>query len=372
MARKSKPRAKRRVRGTGSIFYSEAFGLWIGRVPVGRVNGRIIYRERRDETQAGLLKKLDGLRLPGPTTTVAEWVERWHNSLSVRSSTSADYRHTIDKYIVPSLGGIPIKDLTPFHIEHAAREWSASLGPNTVRKNLGQLATCMEAARKARLITENPAADARRPKAKRVQIDPFSPDELAMIIAGAKLSRGCTIFALLASTGLRLGEALALDVTDYNAAAGTVAITKTYSRRHGLGPPKSENGNRTIRVPSEPFAICRPRKRTGPLFPTPEGVRRQHTAVSKSWRAMLKRLGLRYRNPHQCRHSVITAMISGGVPIADVAKYVGDTVEVIVKRYLHATGVDPSLTMARLLGGDKVDTIATPGAKQQGNKRIRA
>jgi len=44
---------------------------------------------------------------------------------------------------------------------------------------------------------------------------------------------------------------------------------------------------------------------------------------------------------HQPRHSVATAMISAAVPLGDVAKYLGDTVQTVVATYLHATGGRP-------------------------------
>lgn len=45
-------------------------------------------------------------------------------------------------------------------------------------------------------------------------------------------------------------------------------------------------------------------------------------------------------------------MIGAGDPIANVAKYLGDTEAVVVATYLHpVAGVDPADTMQRLLCG---------------------
>ena len=45
---------------------------------------------------------------------------------------------------------------------------------------------------------------------------------------------------------------------------------------------------------------------------------------------------------------VATLMIARGVPLGDVAKYLGDTVETVVRSYLHATGADPADAMDEL------------------------
>jgi hypothetical protein len=41
----------------------------------------------------------------------------------------------------------------------------------------------------------------------------------------------------IAVNGLK--QAAALDVTDWNPSTGQVSITKTYSKRFGMAPPKS-------------------------------------------------------------------------------------------------------------------------------------
>jgi integrase len=349
-ARKRKPPKPRRARGTGAFFWSESLKLWVGRVKVGRrPDGRPHYVERRAPTQKELNDKLAAVRPPGPRTTVAEWAERWFGSLLVRPSTAGDYRHTLDRFVLPELGHLPVADLTPAHVEFAARRWADRLGPNTLRKNLRTLGACLEAARRARLLADNPVRDARKPRSRRRTVNVFSPAELADVVAAAALRPADRIFGLLASTGCRIGEALALDAEDF--AGGAVSIRRTYSRKHGLRACKTENGVRTIRVPGAALPAVGPRAKSGPLFPSPAGGRRQHKTVYASWRLFLGRLGLAYRNVHQLRHSVATALVSAGVPVGDVARYLGDSVGVVVKTYTHATGADPADALDRVFGG---------------------
>lgn len=362
MPAKEKPPGKKRrgPKGKGTVFLRG--GVWVARKPAGKLpSGKTRYLERRGRTQAEALRRLAEAGPPGPQTTVSEWAAKWMAASDLRPGTAADYAHTVERYVGPTLGHLKIREVTAHQVEAALRTWAKTLGPNTVRKNLGHLVTLFEAARRAKLVAENPAADARRPKPKTVEIDPFTPAELSRIVAGAT-STGSRIFALLATAGCRIGEALALDVPDFDPAAGTVSISRTYSRKHGMGPPKSARGVRVIRVPADAapaLAAAAAARKAGALFPTPAGGRRQHSTVQRGWRAFLARLGLRYRNPHQTRHSVATALLAAGVPLPDVAAYLGDTPETILRTYCHPTGADPAAAMERLLraarqGGDKV------------------
>lgn len=359
-----KPRksARRRPRGTGTIFRSKSRGVWVARLPVGRTaNGRTVYREISDPSQEKLVKRLAALEPPGPTTTIAEFAVMWVETLDVRLSTAADYRHAVNRFIVPTLGHFKLTSLTAAHVEHASREWLKVNGVNTVRKNLGHLRTMLSAAQRAGLITANPVTNARKPRAKRKQIEPFKPGELSRIIAAAADRTLTRPVALLAACGCRIGEALGANVEDYDRATGTLTIRRTYSKAHGERPPKTERGNRTIRVPEAAQSVLTSAVGTrikGPLFQR-NGKRLAKTSVAYAWFALLKRLNLPYRNMHQLRHSIATAMISSQVPIGDVARYLGDTEATIIKTYLHPTGTDPAAAIEGLLSGSKVGAKTT-------------
>lgn len=359
----------RRARGTGTIFHDARKGVWIGRIPYGRTAaGNTLYRSVQRKTQAAVVAALRELAPPGPKTTLRDWAERWYSRLTIRPSTKADYRHTLDHFVLPTLGHVQVAALTAEHVEQAFRQWSQRLSPNTVRKNAGQLRACLDAARRAGLSRTNPAADARRPPSRRVHTVPFTPAELARVIDHP----GAGILAFLAATGCRIGEALALDVADY--AAGSVTISKTYSRAHGTRSPKSHNSSRTIRVPEQarPVVLEAIGRRTrGPLFASAIGTRRQHNTVRAQWKVMLRDLGLAYRRPHVLRHSVATALVAAGVPLADVARYLGDSVQVVVRTYTHATGTDPADTIEGVLGGRKVDKPLPSVRNGRDSKRKR-
>jgi hypothetical protein len=133
--------------------------------------------------------------------------------------------------------------------------------------------------------------------------------------------------------------------------AGTISISRTYSRRFGAGPPKSKHSKRTIRVPVVvgPILTAAAGSRdSGPLFLTGNGRPFAKSLVQRAFKRLLNNLGLTYRNVHQLRHSVATALISNGTPLGDVAKYLGDSVATVVKTYLHPSGANPAADLDRL------------------------
>lgn len=362
MASKKRTRA-RRVKGTGSYFWHEGRGVWVGRVPVGRkASGKTAYVERSDPDQAKLVEKMRKAGPPGPETTLAEWADRWLAGLGVRVSTKSNYASNVATHIKPALGHVRVRDLTPYQVEQAARQWSRPAGPlgvNSVRLVLAHLAICLNAAVRAKLTATNPVDAARRPAGKRKEVDPFTPGELAAIIGEAARRATTRPLAVAAATGCRIGEAMALDVADWNPATREIAITKTTGQRKefGVGPPKSANSVRTIGVPPQLVPVLEASTRgrkAGPLCPNAAGAYPAYQVVRRSWVSLLKRLGLRARNPHQLRHSVATVLIAAGEPIGDVAAFLGDTVETVVRTYLHKTGTKPAETIGRLLSGDSV------------------
>lgn len=372
-------KAKRRARGTGTIFWSEPDRCWIGRKPIGRgATGGTRYVERWGATQAEVIRKLDAAGPPSPDVTVAGWAARWKQTWSMRPGTRDDYEDSLRLHILPALGPVRLRDVTPSRVEAFAVSLgkAGGLGANTVRKVLRHLGTMFKAAERDDLVPKNPVSLARKPKGKKKDIDPFTPAEMTRLILEAMTRPTTYPFAVAAGTGCRIGEAFALDAGDFDPTTGKLTITKTYDVEHDTGPPKSAAGERIIRVPGilcPVFAAAAGgRKKGEPLFVSGPGKRRFHQSCYAFWVSLLERLGMRYRNIHQLRHSVATALISAGEPIGDVAKYIGDTPDTVVKTYLHPTGTDPADCLDRLYGGGKVGDQGVKSPDATKSRRPRA
>ncbi len=274
---KDKKRKGRRARGTGAIFFSKARQVWIGRRTVGKnAKGKPVKIEVWASTQAEVVKKLAAAGPPGPDTTISQWADRWMTSIDVRPATVNNYEKSIRLYIKPTLGPLKMKDLTIGRVESfGVGMVKGGLQATTARLVLTHLRTMLTTAVRDGLIPSNPCTLARKPRGEAKKIEPYPMSDLVRIIAHAHTYSAGGILALLAACGCRVGEAMGLDVTDFDPATGLLSITKTWSHAHGLGPPKSRHSIRTIRVPScvVPILIAAIGERTtGPLFATGSGT----------------------------------------------------------------------------------------------------
>lgn len=352
MTRKPASR-KRRVRGSGSLFEASS-GVWIARK---RMGGRLV--ERRAPTAVEALAKLAAVSPPSDSTTVSAWLARWLASMQCRPATKRSRNNSVNNYLTPTLGHLRLAELRPYHIEEAVTVWvKAEKAAGTVKLVLSHLSTAVRSAMRSGLRADNPVSLAKRPKVPRTKIDPFTIAELKLIVAEAARRGATRIIALLATTGMRSGEALALDVPDWEPVKATVTISKTLDQSNRtVGPPKTENSNRTIRVPGEGVpVVCAAagKRRRRALFLSHRGVRTTYKNTRAAWYRLLGRLKLRTRPMHEMRHSCASLMVANGVPIGDIARYLGDSVETIVKVYIHSTGTDPSAALDRLFSGASV------------------
>src|SRR3954467_8037311 len=113
----SKRKAKKRADGEGSIRWSEAKKLWIGRVMVGRrLDGKPDVREVTAKTQKACREKLDALKgqatsgtLPPAEMaglTVCAFLARWLATIkpNLRQSTHQRYERFVTHHFKPALG----------------------------------------------------------------------------------------------------------------------------------------------------------------------------------------------------------------------------------------------------------------------------
>jgi integrase len=72
----------------------------------------------------------------------------------------------------------------------------------------------------------------------------------------------------------------------------------------------------------------------GWIFPSPEGgFINPHNFRVRAWTKVLEAAGVEYRTLYQTRHTFITNCLERGVPIPTIAKWVGNSPEVLMAHY---------------------------------------
>jgi len=226
--------------------------------------------------------------------------------------------------------------------------------PDFAKRIMTCINACCRWAVQFNLIPANPfqgvAATITIPKGEksRDEIDPFTPEERAAIVAGFESSRYYRYYAPLVKflflTGCRPAEALALEwghITDgfINCQQASV-IAKANTIKPGL----KTQSNRKFPVNRQLQELLEHIPRVNKLvFPAPDGgVIHWGNFTRRAWATVLKDAGVRYRKPYQTRHTFITEALRRGLSVQDVAKLVGNSPQVI---YQHYTGASRELAV---------------------------
>jgi integrase len=138
---------------------------------------------------------------------------------------------------------------------------------------------------------------------------------------------GRALVCLLALNGLRISEALELDVDDLGTERGhrTLTLTRKGGRRAvaAIAP----------RTAAALDAITHDRG-TGPLFATNSGRRLDRHAAGKIVRRIARQAGIaRTVFPHTLRHAFVTAALDAGVSLGDVQDAAGHADPRTTRRY---------------------------------------
>ena len=147
-------------------------------------------------------------------------------------------------------------------------------------------------------------------------------------------------FFLMYWTGIRLGELLALTVSDLDFDKGTLSITKSLYRTGGkdiITPPKTEAGIRTIHLPE--FVLAEMEEYCGKLYGRTESDRLFLVTKSHLEKEIKRGAGIAGLKPirvHDLRHSHVSILISRGVNIGVIAKRLGhESIRTTLNTYAH-------------------------------------
>lgn len=181
------------------------------------------------------------------------WADEWLANLRRRETTKRVYAVTLE-YAKHSFGSKPVRklrasDIRSFleHIERVNRERTKpkEVSGTTLAKHLRQLGACLEAARRERLIAENPVRNLHstdRPKVGKKRPSYFTDEELARLWPELEDRPVYSYLCRLAvTTGMRFGELASLRwERDVYVLDGELLVLHTYSPGVGETPTKDD------------------------------------------------------------------------------------------------------------------------------------
>ncbi len=272
---------------------------------------------------------------------------------AVRDATRADYRRDLERYVLPTLGARPIGKLSPPDLASlaaslAGRDGDAYLADRTIRRIFAPLGALLATAVEEGVIPSNPARDVRLPSG-RDELRHFDADEddgddpapgKARALTREQLAafllvvdpRWRVLFELLAATGLRISEAIALRWRDLTLDGGQPVVKVRRARVRGVyGPPKSRHGRRDVPLPFELVRALRERRTAAEwhedgdlVFPslagTPMLPENLHRRVLKP---AVEEAGAGWAAFHSFRHACASMLIAEGRNIVQVSRWLG-------------------------------------------------
>lgn len=273
--------------------------------------------------------------------TVQAYLETWIDGMQpfLKASTHKNYVKIVNNRLIPALGKYKLRLLTLKIVKEFALTIEGS--PKTVGNIISPLRTALADAVDDELIEFSPIENwkIRRRKQqaaiKTDNIDPFDAAERAAILdALSSQSQHQNLVQFWFWTGLRTSELCALDWSDIDFVNSKASINKALTQAARQSEePKTTAGNRIVDLP-DPAIEALKRQKLITWLKNEEVFQNERTQERWSgdqpirktmWAHAIKRAGVRYRYPYQCRHSFATMMLNAGEPIQWIANQLGHT-----------------------------------------------
>lgn len=348
----------RRGRGEGGFFFDARRQRWIAEVTVGYgpTGKRIVRRglgrtktEARLKLREALRDQEDGLAVVATNYTVADAVTDWLLAgLAGRSPSTVDkWEHLTRTHVLPSLGRRRLRDLTAADVDRWLAEKATTLSTSTLQSLHNGLNRAVKQAMARDRVKRNvvelclvPRGQGGRPSSS---LTLEQAQALLTAAAGTPMDAYITVSLL---TGARTEEIRPLTWVHVDLDGDPMArpprppsMEVWRSVRRG-GDTKTRASRRTLALPAAcvaALATHRERQqdafqrvglawtREAFVFATATGSEPDAANVRRGFRAVVKRAGLQPGawTPRELRHSFVSLLSDGGMPIEQIAELLG-------------------------------------------------
>ena len=308
---------------------------------------------------------------------LADWLDQWLEekiAAGLRVTTARSYRMHIDRYLIPQIGDLRLRDVRPGHVQDLLATLGRprdgrQLSPASVRRVHATLRSALATAKRRRMIPYNPAADVDLPSAPRPRVRPWEASELGAFLDFAANDRLGVLFEVIAASGLRRGEALGLRWDDVDMGRARLVVRRQVvqvdlagrqdcpycGRTHAeaaFGRPKTASGeDRIIDLDSSTLGallghrLAQEAERTawgaaysdhGLIFAKENGEPIPPQRVTERFRQLVVEAGLPRIRLHDLRHGQASLLLAAGVPMAVISKRLGhSSIAITSDTYSH-------------------------------------
>lgn len=348
----------RRGRGEGAI-YQRGDGLWccsisFGYDASGKRRRKVVYGNSKREVQMKMdearnapdqPKELKTMRMD---TYLLKWLELVKPT--VEHQTYRKYEEHCRNHLTPTIGVIKLTELKRFHVEEMYAKLASNGVSPAMQKKIGKTLTiALGAALDKEMITVNPTARVKTPKAQKKEIHPLNGEQVQIFLEEARTDRLHSFYVTLLDTGARPSELFALRWPDVDLERSRVVITKSVamddSGKLAVKDVKTKMGRRTITLAaSTADVLVEHRKRMvaagfagGPVFPSRRGgYLRLQNVHERSFKRILERAELPNIRLYDLRHTCATLLLQDGENVKVVSERLGHSnVSITLNFYAH-------------------------------------
>lgn len=169
-------------------------------------------------------------------------------------------------------------------------------------------------------------------------------DELSALLSAMSHPVWRFLTELMALSGMRCGEAIALETSDVDFEKRIIHVTKTYDHVHKLATsPKTEDSNREIYMQDQLYQLCINIREyftsnNTKLFMHQNGDYLGYAGYNKYLRQISRETLGREITTHFLRHTHVALLSEQGLPLDLIARRLGHSDSKITKRiYFHVT-----------------------------------
>ncbi len=346
----------RRGKNEGSI-YKRKNGSWRAQVSID--GKRLSYTaDSRAECNDWLRRTMNlvdqGMTFQSRNLSLQEYLQDWFRvkKTTIKPKTAYDYERNINKYLIPKLGNIKLKDLTTYQVTRFYTKLiDNEIGTRTVHYAHSILRSALQDAVRSGIIGRNPCIGAMLPRRSQKEMQVLTETQVTQFLIVAEVSRYKALYQLAITTGMRYSELIGLKWTDIDWEKGTVKIQRQlqYIPKKGykFTEPKTRSGTRTIMIGETTLKILNEhhkkyasQDKSGEnlIFINGIGTMIYFKRFYKDFKRVLRNANLPEIRFHDLRHTAATLMISNGIPVLIVSKILGHSQpSVTMNIYAHAS-----------------------------------
>lgn len=393
----------RRSRGDGSVYWDEVRQRWVVSATIGYTpSGQRIRRRASGRTKTEARNRLreiirdheDGVSISGANSyTVAQAVQDWldHGLGGRDPNTVYTLRNLAARHVIPALGGRKLRELSAEDVDRWLAEKARVLSTSTVARVKSILARSITRAqardkvkRNVVLLCGTPTGRGGRPS----QALTFDQAEALLAAAPASAMGAYVVVSLL--TGARTEELRALTWSHVDLAGDPDAVPpvppnmRVWRSVRAGGDTKTRGSRRTIALPDRCVdALTEHRDRQVSsrsaageqwvdhdlVFATEAGTAMDAANVRRDFQRVAAAAGLDDRrwSPRELRHSFVSLLSDGGVPIEQIARLIGHAggskvTESVYRKQLRPVIDDGATAMNRVFPRQGVRPSVRPSA----------